>query len=80
MITFQRYEEQLPDESSIPRSLEPSCELVEAEVDGVEQTVLLACRDIAAGEPFSVGVSAEDSADFEQWELDTTTGEMVLVQ
>ena len=29
------FEEQLPDELSIPRSLHPSCELVEAEVDGV---------------------------------------------
>eukprot|EP00729_Bicosta_minor_P003780 gene3780-9669_t len=31
------FEEQLPDELSIPRSLHPSCELVEAEVDGVCQ-------------------------------------------
>lgn len=42
--------------------------------------MLVAVRDIHMGSPFSIAVPAGESGEFEQWELDTVTGEMILVQ
>jgi hypothetical protein len=54
--------------------------LVDAEVNGEEQTVLIALVPIAAGAPFAIAVSADEKDEYEQWELDTSTGEMVRVE
>ena len=41
---------------------------------------MLAARDIYIGEVFSIKIDEdEDEDDMEQWELDTTTGEMTRV-
>ena len=71
-------EEDLPEQ--LPRSRDPNCELVAAEIDGEERVVMLALRDIFIGEPFSIAVEeGDDESDLEEWELDTETGEMTRV-
>jgi hypothetical protein len=71
-------EEDLPDD--LPRSRAPNCELCVCEIDGEEQMVMLATRDIYIGEPFSIKVEEdEDENDMEEWELNTITGEMIRI-
>ena len=71
-------EEDLPE--MLPRSRDPNCDLCVCEIDGEEQVAMLAARDIYIGEVFSIKIDEdEDEDDMEQWELDTTTGEMTRV-
>jgi hypothetical protein len=71
-------EEDLP--SDLPRSRDPNCELCVCLVNGEEQMVMLATRDIYIGEPFTIKVEEdENEEDMEEWELNTTTGEMVRI-
>ena len=69
-------EEDIP-ECQLPHSAKPNCELAMVEIDGSEQTALLALRDIAEGEVLSV--APEDGDAYEEWELDPVTGEVVKV-
>jgi hypothetical protein len=70
-------EDELPDGGSIPRSLQPNCELVEAKLEGREQIVLLALVPIASREPLTIALSPDEEGEYERWELDTATGDMV---
>ena len=71
-------EEDLPE--NLPRSRAPNCELCVCEVEGEEMMCMLATRDIYIGEPFSIKVEDdEDAEDMEEWELNTTTGEMTRI-
>ena len=71
-------EEDLPE--NLPRSRDPNCELCVCEVEGEEMMCMLATRDIYIGEPFSIKVEDdEDADDMEEWELNTTTGEMTRI-
>jgi hypothetical protein len=74
-------EEDLPEDELIPRSMNSNCELCVCDIDGEESMVMLALRDIYVNEPFSVQIdeSTENAADMEEWELNTTTGEMTRV-
>ena len=67
--------EQLPED--LPRSRDPNCELVDGEEDGEEELVLVALRAVAAGEPLTVAAGAD--GEYEEWELDPATGEVVRV-
>jgi hypothetical protein len=69
--------EELPDELSIPCALQPSCELVAEAEGGDGGMALVALRAIVAGEPLSIAVAPGE--EYEEWELDPATGEMVLV-
>ena len=71
-------EDDLPD--TVPRSHEPNTELCVAEVDGVEMVVLLALRFICKGEPLSVALEVGEEGEYEEYELDLVTGEMVAVK
>ena len=56
---------------------DPNCELVDGEEDGEEELVLVALRAVAAGEPLTVAAGAD--GEYEEWELDPATGEVVRV-
>jgi len=70
-------EEDLPD-ADLPRSGDPNCSL--AELDD-ETLALVSIRNIKKNEPLTVGVGDEsDDDEYEAWDYDPATGEMVKVE
>ena len=68
--------EELPD-AELPRADDPNCAFAELD-DGSE--ALVALRRIHQDEPLTVGVGEESDGEYEVWELDPETGEMVRVE
>lgn len=70
-------EDDLPD-ADFPRSADPNCSMAVLDDDS---EALVSLRRIAKGEPLTIGVGDESDADeYEEWELDPETGEMVKVE
>lgn len=66
--------EEIPE--GLPRSLEPNCEIIEEGQQ--EERVLVALRAVRAGE--ALAIAAREDEEYDEWELDPSTGEMVRVE
>ena len=70
-------EDDLPD-AEFPRSADPNCSMAMLDDDS---EALVSLRRIKKGEPLTIGMGDESDADeYEEWELDPETGEMVKVE
>ena len=67
--------DEIPEQ--LPHSLEPNCDVVEEEGEDGEH-VLVALRAVSAGEALTV--AAGEDEEYDEWEMDPSTGEMVRVE
>ena len=69
-------EDELPD-AEMPRSADPNCSMAELDDDSF---ALVSIRAVKTGEPLTIGVGEDsDDDEYEEWDLDPETGEMVKV-
>lgn len=61
----------------LPQSVEPNCDVVEEEGDDGEH-VLVALRAVFARE--ALAVAAGENEEYDEWEMDPSTGEMVRIE